>query len=70
MLQVFVQEDMKIFGQGELLPIKDRKDLNYQQLEGPSKYHHQGKVEAELILMTGEEAEKNPAGLGRDDPNG
>ena len=30
----------------------------------------QGKVEAELILMTGEEAEKNPAGLGREDPNG
>ena len=30
----------------------------------------QGKVEAELILLTAEEAEKNPAGLGRDDPNG
>ena len=30
----------------------------------------QGKVEAELILMTAEEAEKNPAGLGREDPNG
>ena len=26
-------------------------------------------VEAELILMTGEEAEKQPAGLGREDPN-
>ena len=30
----------------------------------------QGKVEAELFLMTAEEAEKAPAGLGRDDPNG
>ena len=30
----------------------------------------QGKVEAELILLTAEEAEKNPAGAGRDDPNG
>ena len=30
----------------------------------------QGKVEAELILFTEEEAEKSPAGLGRDDPNG
>ena len=29
----------------------------------------QGKVEAELILMTGEEAEKSPAGLGRDEPD-
>ena len=29
----------------------------------------QGKVEAELILMTSDEAEKSPAGLGRDDPN-
>ena len=30
----------------------------------------QGKVEAELILLNSEEAEKSPAGLGRDDPNG
>ncbi|XP_071746024.1 otoferlin isoform X2 [Lepeophtheirus salmonis] len=30
----------------------------------------QGKVEAELSLHTAEEAEKMPAGLGRDDPNG
>ena len=30
----------------------------------------QGKVEAELILMTAEEADKNPAGAGREDPNG
>lgn len=30
----------------------------------------QGKVEAELILLTAEEAEKNPAGIGREDPNG
>lgn len=29
----------------------------------------QGKVEAEMMLMTSEEAEKSPAGLGRDDPN-
>ena len=28
----------------------------------------QGKVEAELILMSADEAEKSPAGLGRDDP--
>jgi hypothetical protein len=27
-------------------------------------------VEAELILLSAEEAEKSPAGLGRDDPNG
>ncbi len=30
---------------------------------------HQGKVEAEMILLSVEEAEKSPAGLGRDDPN-
>ncbi|TRY61213.1 hypothetical protein TCAL_10928 [Tigriopus californicus] len=29
----------------------------------------QGKVEAELILLASEEAEKSPAGLGREDPN-
>ena len=29
----------------------------------------QGKVEAELILMTNDEAEKSPAGLGREEPN-
>jgi len=29
----------------------------------------QGKVEAELILMTSEEAEKSPAGLGREEPD-
>ena len=30
---------------------------------------YQGKVEAEMILMTEEEAEKNPAGYGRDEPD-
>jgi len=29
----------------------------------------QGKVEAELHLLTLEEAEKNPAGLGRNEPD-
>ena len=29
----------------------------------------QGKVEAEFILMTSEEAEKTPAGHGRDEPD-
>lgn len=29
----------------------------------------QGKVEAELHLMTSEEAEKHPAGLGRNEPD-
>jgi len=29
----------------------------------------QGKLEAELTLMTAEEAEKNPAGYGRDEPD-
>ena len=29
----------------------------------------QGKVEAELILMSTEEAEKSPAGLGREEPS-
>ena len=29
----------------------------------------QGKVEAELMLMTSDEAEKSPAGLGREEPN-
>lgn len=28
-----------------------------------------GKVEAELILMSTDEAEKTPAGLGREEPN-
>ena len=41
-----------------------------KRLEMFKKMISQGKVEAELILMTGEEAEKNPAGLGREDPNG
>lgn len=29
----------------------------------------QGKVEAELHLLSKEEAEKNPAGLGRNEPD-
>ena len=29
----------------------------------------QGKVEAEFMLLTVEEAEKNPAGLGREEPD-
>ena len=29
----------------------------------------QGKVEAEFMLLTAEEAEKNPAGHGREDPD-
>jgi len=29
----------------------------------------QGKVEAEIHLLTKEEAEKNPAGLGRNEPD-
>lgn len=29
----------------------------------------QGKVEAELHLLTAEEADKNPAGLGREEPD-
>lgn len=29
----------------------------------------QGKVEAEISLLTVEDAEKNPAGLGRDEPD-
>ena len=30
---------------------------------------HQGKVEAEIHLMSAEEAEKQPAGLGREEPD-
>ena len=37
--------------------------------ESEAKERLQGKVEAEMILMTNDEAEKSPAGLGRDDPN-
>lgn len=33
------------------------------------KFFSQGKVEAELHLMTSEEAEKHPAGLGRNEPD-
>lgn len=33
------------------------------------QFFFQGKVEAELILMAADEAEKNPAGLGREEPN-
>jgi len=29
----------------------------------------QGKVEAEIHLLTHEEAEKNPAGMGRNEPD-
>ena len=47
----------------------DTPDLK-KRLKMFKKMISQGKVEAELILMTGEEAEKNPAGLGREDPNG
>lgn len=32
-------------------------------------YYFQGKVEAELHLMSGEEAEKHPAGAGRNEPD-
>ena len=38
--------------------------------KAPDMIFSQGKVEAELILMTAEEADKNPGGLGREDPNG
>lgn len=31
--------------------------------------HPQGKVEAELHLLTAEEAEKNPVGLARNEPD-
>ena len=44
--------------------------LRYSPSWGSILYFVQGKVEAELILFTAEEAEKSPAGLGRDDPNG
>ena len=33
------------------------------------KHNFQGKVEAELMLLTAEEAEKNPAGMGREEPD-
>lgn len=36
---------------------------------GVGCYAPQGKVEAELHLMTTEEAEKHPAGLGRSEPD-
>lgn len=32
-------------------------------------YFVQGKVEAEIHLLTKEEAEKNPAGFGRNEPD-
>lgn len=32
-------------------------------------HNFQGKVEAEMHLMTEEEAEKSPAGLARDEPD-
>lgn len=32
-------------------------------------FHLQGKVEAELHLVTAEEAEKSPVGLGRNEPD-
>ena len=34
-----------------------------------AKHNFQGKVEAELMLLTAEEAEKNPAGMGREEPD-
>jgi hypothetical protein len=38
-------------------------------LQGNIKFWFQGKVEAEIHLLTQEEAEKNPAGLGRNEPD-
>jgi hypothetical protein len=32
-------------------------------------YHFQGKVEAEMHLFTSDEAEKHPAGQGRNEPD-
>lgn len=34
-----------------------------------SQFYFQGKVEAELHLLTQEEAERNPAGQGRSEPD-
>ena len=48
---------------------------HYGSMMATSCQHHDRimvttwQVEAELILLTGEEAEKQPAGLGREDPN-
>ena len=61
-------------------PFSAKNDNNEQMLQvslltvaaggSEADLNVQGKVEAELILLTAEEAEKNPAGAGRDDPNG
>ena len=46
-----------------ILQVKQYKEYTW------NKYVLQGKVEAELILMSSEEAEKSPAGLGRQEPS-
>ncbi|KAL3867770.1 hypothetical protein ACJMK2_040620, partial [Sinanodonta woodiana] len=41
----------------------------YIKNEGTDEYELTGKVEAELHLLTSEEAEKHPAGLARSEPD-
>lgn len=43
--------------------------LNYMVFKNNDHIRVQGKVEAELHLLTTEEAEKIPAGIGRNEPD-
>ena len=56
---------------GERLVVSDVTRYIFYKLVLASCYgvFNQGKVEAELILMTAEEAEEQPAGKGRDEPD-
>ena len=46
-----------------------KKIISYNEINKLYKCFMQGKVEAEISLLTVEDAEKNPAGLGRDEPD-
>ena len=55
----------------DLWSVTSRVNYVFYKLVPASCYgvFNQGKVEAELILMTAEEAEEQPAGKGRDEPD-
>lgn len=47
---------------------KDIKKIFASSGNGPDKYKVVGKLEAEVQILTKEEAERNPVGIGRKEP--
>ncbi|NXS37687.1 FR1L4 protein, partial [Pomatostomus ruficeps] len=51
------------------IKLRDQEDDKREERDcGSDKFSLQGKVEAEFHLLTVEEADKNPVGLGRKEP--